>query len=516
MLQAHNSSAENNARPHDGYHFIVEGASVLDGTGRDAFTADVGVIGDRIAAVGHLARAQTRQRIDGRGLTLAPGFIDCHSHDDYAVIHSPDMQPKVSQGVTTVVNGNCGLSLAPRPSAEALKALPAPLGLFAASDAYAFANMREYRAAVEAHPAAVNVVQLVGHGTLRAAFVADPHRAATPLEISAMSDAIEHAMEAGCLGLSAGLAYASSSAATTAEVIALAQVVAAREGVFTLHLRDEGVGVIDSVTEAIQIARESGVATVLSHHKCVGKNAWGLTTQTLAQITAARLADTRLKLDIDCYPYTASSTVLMMARVATATRTVLTHSLPHPEMAGCDLAETARQWGVSIEVAIEKLSPAGAIYFNLDEDDLLRVLKFPNTMIGSDGLVSQTRGQAGGQTHNQAHNQARPHPRLFGTFPRVLGHYVRERQILSLPEAVHRMTGVPAQVFGLQDRGVIREGAFADLVLFNAATIIDRATFDAPATIAEGIERVWVNGSSTWDGGGSPTRPGRWLTRVTH
>jgi N-acyl-D-amino-acid deacylase len=496
MLQAHNSPVKNNAHANDAYYFIVDGATVLDGTGRDAFIADIGVIGDRIAAVGDLHGVHARQRFDGNGLTLAPGFIDCHSHDDYAVIHSPDMLPKVSQGVTTVVNGNCGLSLAPRPSADTLKALPAPLGLFAEADAYIFPSMIEYRASVDAQPAAVNVAQLVGHGTLRAAFVADLCRAATPTEISAMCHAIEEAMDAGCLGLSAGLAYTSACAATTSEMITLARTVNARGGVFTLHLRDEGEGIIDSVAEAIQIARESGVATVLSHHKCVGKNAWGLTRQTLAQISAARVADAHLKLDLDCYPYTASSTVLMMARVATATRTVLTHSTPHPEMAGWDLAETARQWGVSIEVAVEKLSPAGAIYFNLDEEDLLRVLKFPQTMIGSDGLIGQ----------------ARPHPRLFGTFPRVLGHYVRERQVLSLPEAVHRMTGVPAQVFGLHDRGVIREGAYADLVLFNAATIIDRATFDAPTETADGIEHVWVNGDLVWEGGLLPARPGRWLT----
>jgi N-acyl-D-amino-acid deacylase len=310
-------------------------------------------------------------------------------------------------------------------------------------------------------------------------------------------------MDAGCIGMSAGLAYRSSSAATTAEVIALARAVAKRDGVFTIHLRDEGANVVESVAEAILIAREANVPTILSHHKCVGRNAWGLTQQTLAQISAAREADPGLVLELDCYPYTASSTVLMMERVQSATRTVLTHSATFPAFAGRDLADIVREWGLTIEQTIERLSPAGAVYFNMNEDDLLRVLKFPNAMIGSDGLAGSV------------HTQARPHPRLWGTFPRVLGHYVRERKVLSLADAVHRMTGVPARVFGLTDRGTIRVGAFADLVLFDAATVTDRATFEAPTETALGIKQVWVNGEAVWNGSSVPchARPGRWLAR---
>jgi N-acyl-D-amino-acid deacylase len=314
-----------------------------------------------------------------------------------------------------------------------------------------------------------------------------------------MCEAIEEALDTGCLGMSAGLAYRSSSAAPTAEIVTLARTVAACNGILTIHLRDEGAAIVGSVAEAIHIAREAKVATVLSHHKCVGKNAWGLTKQTLAEITAARADNADLALELDCYPYTASSTVLMKERAASATRTVLTYSASFPQMAGRDLSDIARDWGTSIDEAIARLSPAGAVYFNMDEDDLLRVLKFPGTMIGSDGLSAPPQANTA---------NARPHPRLWGTFPRVLGHYVRER-----------MTGVPARVFSLKDRGAISVGAFADLVLFDAKTVIDRATFESPTEMATGIACVWVNGKAVWSGNAphrdtlDSKRPGRWLTR---
>jgi N-acyl-D-amino-acid deacylase len=491
------------------FDFIIEGATVLDGTGSEPFTADVGVVDDRIAGIGDLKAANARERIDAQGLTLAPGFIDCHSHDDCAVLATPDLLPKVSQGVTTVVNGNCGLSLAPLDatrSEKLSKPLPDPLSLFS-EQAFSYRTMAAYRDAIDATAASVNVAQLIGHGTLRATFVEDIARPATEQERTKICEAIEEAMAAGCLGLSVGLAYQSSSAATTAEIVALARAVAARNGILTIHLRDEGVGIVKSVAEAIQIAREAGVATVFSHHKCVGINARGLTRQTLTQITAARAADASLTLELDCYPYTASSTVLMKERAASATRTVLTYSAPFPFMAGRDLDDIAREWALPIDDVIAQLSPAGAVYFNMDEDDLLRVLKFPGTMIGSDGLATPTNANA------------RPHPRLWGTFPRVLGHYVRERGALTLTDAVHRMTGLPARVFGLKDRGVISVGAFADLVLFDSETVIDRATFESPTEAATGIECVWVNGKAVWGGNAghidtpASERPGRWLTR---
>jgi N-acyl-D-amino-acid deacylase len=510
MLQAHNTL--NNDYLLD---LLIVGATIIDGSGAAGYIADVGISNSRVVEIGNLNGFQAIQRIDAKGLTLAPGFIDCHSHDDCAVLDAPDMLAKISQGVTTVINGNCGLSLAPLSServAQLSKPLIAPLSLFSQENAYSYPNMAAYRQAFETNPAMVNVAQLVGHATLRAAVMQNLDVPASTDELAQMAAEISAAISAGCLGLSAGLAYKSSSAASTDELISLARTVAAHDGIFTVHLRCEGTGIVASVAEAIRIALESKVAIVVSHHKCVGKNAWGLTEQTLTAITAARTANPELTLNIDCYPYTASSTVLMAERILNATKTILTYSLPYPEMAGRDFADITHEWGLSIDATIAKLAPAGAVYFNLHEDDLLRVLKFGDVMIGSDGLSTPV-------SEDRHASTAQPHPRLWGTFPRVLGHYVRERGVLSLQEAIHRMTGVPARTFGLANRGEIRVGAYADLVLFDANTILDRATFTSPTQPSQGIVGVWVNGSKVWNGAAlcrenkHAKRPGRWLTR---
>jgi N-acyl-D-amino-acid deacylase len=500
---------------------IIRDGRVIDGTGSPPFAADIGIAGDRIVAIAMPGATPMRgdgntRCIDATGLIVAPGFIDCHSHDDLAVFDSPGMAAKVSQGVTTVINGNCGVSLAPLRVPASLEgiegSLPSPLSLFPTGrphgSAFRFPDMAAYRAAFETAPASVNVAQLVGHGTLRVGAMDDVNRAATGAEIAAMKLKIRDSMATGAIGLSVGLAYESGRCASTSEVIELGREVAECGGLLTLHLRDEGIRVAESVAEAIQIGREAGVPIVLSHHKCVGRGAWGSTKTTLKMIADARhTADVTL----DVYPYTATSTVLMIERVDSAERVVITHSLPYPSFAGRELSEIARGWQLSVVATVERLSPAGAVYFNLHEDDLRRVLAFAGTMIGSDGLTPPTE-------------QAVPHPRLFGTFPRVLGHYVRDLGLISLEQAVHRMTNVPAAVYGLADRGVVRVGAFADITLFDATTIIDRATFEHPTRLSTGIAAVFVNGHQTWGaadqgapsiGSGSYRRPGRWLQRST-
>ncbi|MEP7156628.1 MAG: D-aminoacylase [Betaproteobacteria bacterium] len=522
MQSTQSSSTKPSRQPRaatDQLDLLITGGRVIDGTGRPAFDADIGVAGDRIVAISMrgdapLPMSSATRCIDAIGLTVAPGFIDCHSHDDLAVLDGPDMTSKVSQGVTTVINGNCGVSLAPLhlPLNGACNgaSLPSPLSLFPASGprggAFRFPDLRAYRTAFEAAPAAVNVAQLIGHGTLRVGAMTDVAREATDAEIAAMKAKIRESMEAGAIGLSAGLAYDSARCAATGELVELARAVADCGGLLTMHLRDEGQRVVESVAEAIHIGREAGLPIVLSHHKCVGRDAWGLTLSTLRLIAAARLTN---EVGLDLYPYTATSTVLMMDRVESAERVVVTHSIPHPACAGCELADIASDWKLSIAATIERLSPAGAVYFNLHEDDLRRVLAFPGAMIGSDGLTPPTA-------------RAMPHPRLFGTFPRVLGHYSRELGLLSLEQAVHRMTGVPATVFGLPDRGVIRVGAHADITIFDAGTIIDRATFDDPTRLSAGIAAVFVNGRQTWAAPaprappfsfGTSHRPGRWLQR---
>ena len=318
-------------------------------------------------------------------------------------------------------------------------------------------------------------------------------RPATPGEIGRMADALDGALDDGAIGLSTGLAYPTASAAPTDEVVALASRLAARDALHTTHMRDEGDALLESVEETIEIGRRAGVRSVISHHKATGRENWGKTARSLAAIEAARRDQ---GLEFDVYPYTASSTVLMPEWIEKCEKVLIAWSEPHPEQAGRELRQIAADWGCHELEAVSRLQPAGGIYFQMDEADLRRVLAHPRSLIGSDGLPHDTR----------------PHPRLWGTFPRVLGHYCRELGLFSLEAAVHRMTGRAAEVFGLQDRGVIAEGAAADLVVFDPETVIDRADYDDPMRPASGIDRVLVAGRTVWDGQAETgERPGRFL-----
>ncbi len=470
---------------------LIEGAELIDGSGAERVRADVAICGERIAAVGDLDGMEARARIDADGLVVAPGFIDAHTHDDRAVMSTPDMTPKVSQGVTTVVTGNCGVSLAPLANREPVP----PLNLLGGADAYRYPSMGAYMADVEASPPAVNVVPLVGHTTLRVATMDSLDRPAGDGEIHRMRALLDEALEAGCIGMSTGLAYAPAIAAPTDEVVALAERLKPHGAIFTTHMRDEGERVVESVEETLEIGRRAGVPVVISHHKCCGRKNYGLVKKTLAAIEQARAHQC---VDLDVYPYIASSTVLIAKSVAMSERVLITWSRSHPECAGRDFEDIRREWEVSVEEAIARLQPAGAIYYQMDEDDLRRVLAFEDAMIGSDGLP-----------HDEF-----PHPRLWGTFPRVLGHYSRDLGLFPLEQAVRRMTAVAARVFGLQDRGVVREGAFADLVVFDASTVIDAASFASPKKQSAGIREVIVNGRPVWRGSAwTGSRPGRILRR---
>jgi len=472
---------------------IIAGGQVVDGGGGARVRADVAVADGRIVAVGDLSGWTAAERIDAHGLIVAPGFIDAHTHDDRLLLDHPAMTPKVSQGVTTVVVGNCGISLAPLvPAGDP----PPPLNLLGGGDGFRFPTFAAYADALDAAPAAVNVVALVGHSTLRAAVMDDLGRAATADETARMGVLLDEALAAGCAGLSAGLAYPTASAAPTGEVVALAGRLRPAGGLFTLHMRDEAAGVVASVEEAIDIGRQGGVPVVISHHKCCGRANWGLSRRTLDLIAAARAVG--LRVDLDAYPYTASSTVLLKDFAARAERVVIAWSAPHPEATGRDLAELAAEWGVDADGAIDRLAPAGAIYFQMDEEDLRRILAFEGTMVGSDGLP----------------HDVRPHPRLWGAFPRALGRYARDAGLFSMEEAIFRMTGNAARVFGLPDRGRVAAGAAADIVLFDEETVLDRATYERPFEPAAGIRRVLVNGETVWaDGIATGARPGRLLRR---
>ena len=476
---------------------LLRDGIVIDGTGAARRTADVAVTGDRIVAVGRLAGMRAAREVDASGLAVAPGFIDTHTHDDRAVLSDPGMGCKVSQGVTTVVTGNCGVSLAPLTGREP----PPPLNLLGGEDWYRFPTFAAYREEIEGAPPALNVAMQVGHSSLRACVMDRFDRAATEGEVERMADLADEAMRAGCIGFSTGLAYPPAQAAPTGEVIALGRRVAAHGGMHTTHMRDEEEGVLDSVRETARIGREAEIAVVISHHKCAGRANWGRTRETLALIAQVQ-AQAGQALDLDVYPYVAGSTVLLMPIVARSEKVIVSWSEPHPEAAGRPLDDVAREWGCGLPEAVDRLQPAGGIYFMMDEADLARILRFPGAMIGSDGLP----------------HDVFPHPRLWGTFPRVLGRYSREQGLIGLEDAVYRMTGKPAEVFGLAGRGAVRAGAFADLVVFDPDTIIDAATFEDPIRPAAGVRSVFVNGREVWANGAAAAsagpRPGRLLRRA--
>ncbi|HYM30839.1 MAG TPA: D-aminoacylase [Candidatus Cybelea sp.] len=470
---------------------IIRNATLIDGTGAKPRRGDLAVSGERIQAIGDLAQIKAAREIDAGGKALAPGFIDVHTHDDRALMADPAMSPKASQGVTTVITGNCGISLAPFYVRSAK--LPPPIDLIAASPEHTFKRMSEYLDRLDREPAAINSAALVGHATLRVGAMDRLDRPATESETAAMCEQLDRALDDGAIGLSTGLFYRPAIAAPTEEVIALAKRLAPKGAIHTTHMRDEGDQVTRSIEETIAIGRSAKVPVVISHHKVTGKNNHGRTAETLPMIERARQ---RQPLALDVYPYIASSTVLDPRRLMGAAKVLITWSLAKRDATGRYLADIAAEMGLDMEQAAEKLLPAGAIYFTMDEADVQRVLKYDHAMIGSDGLP----------------HDFHPHPRLWGTFPRVLGHYARDIGLFPLEEAVRRMTGFPAAQFGLKDRGVLRAGAFADLVLFDPATVLDRATFEKPKTPAAGIELVFANGRAIWrDGAPTGERPGRAL-----
>lgn len=475
------------------YDLAINNVRIIDGHGGPSFTGSVAVRGDRIAEIGDLQTASAETVIDGHGLVLAPGFIDVHTHDDLAVLKTPDMTPKISQGVTTVVVGNCGISLSPFPSG---KAVVSPLTLIGRDDDYRFNAFSAYKDAIQDNPPATNVAALVGHTTLRAAAMSSLDRPANEREIAKMAQQLAQSLADGAVGLSSGLDYPAAASAPTAEVVSLCQTLREHGGVYTTHIRDERDQIAEALEEAFEIGHEAAVPVVISHKKCAGHKNWGRSVDTLKRIAEVRV---RQSVNLDCYPYTASSTLLVAKYVDPEEEVLITWSDPHPEFAGNYLSEIASIWQCDVYEAVERLTPAGAIYFDMHEGDLRRILSFEGTMIGSDGIPSDPH----------------PHPRLWGTFPRVLGHYSRDLGLFSLEEAVHRMTAKPAQVFGFAKRGAIEIGHCADLVLFDPREIIDVASFERHCAAARGIEVVCVNGQIAWQfGKHTNIRLGRLLTRT--
>ena len=472
---------------------VIEAVTVADGTGAPAFIGDVAIDEGRVVEV--VPREGT-----GSGLVLAPGFIDSHTHDDLAVLVHPQMEFKVLGGVTTCVVGNCGMGAAPFPVASAMGAVLHPGHELDPWDGY-----RGYLRRVDDTAPSVNVAALIGHGTVRSSVMGLDDGPPDDDQIAAMTRLIDEGMAAGCVGMSTGLTYEPGIWARTEELTVLAAVVAAAGGIHTSHIRDEGSRLIEAVDEAIGIGRDAGLPVVVSHLKAMGEPNWGTVAAALERIDDAGPA-----VAADQYPYTASST--MLAAVAASGRigtlvtpdaVVIASTTDHPEWHGRSLAELADRLGVpgdrAATAVLDAEPVATVIVHSMSEDDVRTVLGHPGIMVGSDGIPSL---------------EGHPHPRLYGTFARVLGRYVRDLGVLGLEEAVHRMTGRPAEVFGLVDRGVIRPGAVADLVLFDPATVVDRGTFDDPRQSPDGIVGVWVNGARVvTDRVHLGTRSGRALRR---
>ena len=458
--------------------FIITNALIVDGTGAPAVPGHLAIRGQTIAAVGQFALPDGVPCIDARGKVLAPGFIDSHTHDDGYLLAHPDMRPKVSQGITTVVTGNCGISLAPL---SARDALPQPLDLLGPPALFGFDTFADWLARLARQPAATNVIPLVGHTTLRVAVMDDTSRAATPAERSAMAALLDEAMDAGAFGISTGTFYPPASAAPTDELLDVCAPLAGRAAIYATHLRDEADAIVPAMEEALLIGRATGARVVFSHHKLAGERNHGRSRETLDLIS--RAAESQ-PVCLDCHPYPATSTMLRLDRVRLASRTMITWSQGYPEATGRDYSDVQAELGLDDDAMLARLAPAGAIYFLMDPQDVTRIFEHPLTMVGSDGLPFDPH----------------PHPRQWGTFTHVLRRLVREERVLSLPAAIHRMTGLAAEQYGLEKRGLLRKEYHADVVLLDPETVTDLATFAAPVQQSQGIDAVWVNGELVWNG----------------
>ena len=450
---------------------VIEGGELIDGTGAPRRHADIGIAGDRVVAIGKLADQPARKRINAADRIVAPGFIDVHTHDDCLLLQEPEgAHPKLSQGVTTVITGNCGISLAPLLT----KAPPAPLDLLGSGN-WRFDSFADYLDALEQAQPIVNAGCLVGHSTLRVKHMQRLDRAASPDECRRMANDLQSALRASAIGMSTGVYYPPAHSATAEELIAVGKPLTEADGIVTMHIRDEGNAITAALREALHVGKALGITTVLSHHKLVGTNNHGRSVETLGLIEAA---SKNQSVCMDCYPYNASSTMLLPARVHQSSEVLVTWSKSEPLAAGRSLFDLAKERNQEpIDVA-KALQPAGAIYFAMNEADVSRIMAHPLSMIGSDGLA----------------HDVQPHPRLWGTFPRVLGRYVREQRLLALELAIHKMTGLSARRFGLQGRGVLAVGNFADVVIFDEHHITDHATYQQPTRASTGIDAVYVNG----------------------
>jgi N-acyl-D-amino-acid deacylase len=476
------------------YDLLLRNITIFDGNGEDPFVGDVGISGDKIAFIGDAGAAVAGREIDGGGLALAPGFIDVHTHDDFAPFSHPDMSFKTRGGVTTCIVGNCGFGAAPFAAARKVAGGLLPLG-----DVTAYEGHGGYAKAVAACSLGANIAVLAGHGTFRMSAMGRDDRVPDDKEMREMKNLLNEALDAGVFGLSTGLIYEPGRYAALDEVAELAAEMKGTRALYTTHMRDEGPGLVSSVKEAIEIGKRAGVPVQISHHKAAGRANWGLVSRSLAEIEAAQARGENVH--ADQYPYTAGSTKLVSvmqngalsevsdgsgdAGIASARpEDIVIASAPdHSQWEGKSIADLAQSMDLTPHAAAEKIiekAPGTSVVLHMmSEKDVQTVLRHPSTMIGSDGIPTL---------------DGKPHPRLYNSFARVLGHYSRDLKLLSLAVAVHRMTGMSADKFGLVGRGRIVVNHFADLVLFDANRIIDKGTYQDPNQYPDGIYMVIVNG----------------------
>jgi N-acyl-D-amino-acid deacylase len=527
------------------FDLILRHGTVIDGTGAPAKRADVGLTGDRIVALGDLAGREAHEILDVPGLFVTPGFIDLHAHSELTLLVDPRGASKVCQGVTTDLSGQCGFSAAPL-LGQAREEILVFLNRFGLEPGWE--TMGDFLARLEARGLGPNFAMLVGHATVRLAVMGGSDQPASAGERRAMARLLAQAMEEGGLGLSSGLFYAPGSYADHSELAALAGVVAARGGLYASHVRNEAAGLEPSLQEAIAVGRAAGVRVEISHLKLAGRAQWGGASEILALLDGVRAED--VDLGWDQYPYPAAATSLdamvpprfhaggtaaLLARLKDPgireeirrelasgggrdwenaventgwARIVLSFHPSRPELAGRSIADLAAERGSDpLDTALDLIAETGAqaamVDFCMDEADVATILRHPHTAVVTDAEALAVDGPLA---------EGVPHPRAYGTYPRVLGRYVREQGLLGWEEAIHKMTGLPARRLGLRERGIVREGAFADLVVVDPGQVIDTATFAEPHRYPEGIRQVLINGRfAIRDGQQTGELPGRVL-----
>jgi len=518
------------------FDIVVRNGYVVDGTGSPRFRADVGIKNGQIVEIGELGCEETRGDLEAKGLMVAPGFIDMHSHSDFSLLINPRAESKIRQGITTEVVGNCGSSAAPlNPfiKEEIKKTTPV---LEEAGLKLDWLTMREYLGRLETKRIAVNVVPLAGHGPIRTFVMEYDNRAPTENELDEMKRVLSQTLEDGAFGLSSGLIYPPSCYADIEELIELCKVVAQFGGFYASHVRGEGAHLLESVKEAIEIGAKASVPVEISHHKAAGKANWGKVTQTLQMISDAR--NRGLDITCDVYPYIAGSFGLdsmlpphaheggveklierlhdpktrqkLKGEMQEGTRgwssplktggwdaTVIAYCKGKPSLEGKTISEISESRGVDpfdfvFDLLIEETASVGVVRFLMCEEDVGTVLRHLVSMIGTDSSARAPYGVLG---------EGKPHPRSYGTFPRVLGKYVRQERIVSFENAIYKMTSMPAQKLRLANRGLVKVGMWADIAVIDPGRVIDKATYPQPHQYPEGIEYVLVNGEVVVDRG---------------